>query len=140
MKKNEPENFCHHVKANGCLCRAIPLRDEDYCYFHMLTRDRLRRQRQAARENRPLQVGILEDRDAIQLALGDLANAVLNGAIDSARGYLVLQTLQTAARNSRDELFDLGHEENRFVEFSPEQLDDTDPVAEPMPVSSVATS
>jgi hypothetical protein len=129
MKKNQPQNFCHHVKANGALCEALPVRNQDYCYFHLLTRDRLRRQRQAARESRPLQIGILEDQEAIQLALGDLANAVLAGRVDATKAHIVLAALQTAAKNYDVAMFTLSRSDSHFLDFQLPDEDD-DPVTE----------
>lgn len=122
MANSEPKPFCHHVKANGDLCGAVPLQNEKFCYFHMLTRERLRRQRQAFQRRKALQFGVLEDQDSIQLALGDLANAVLAGAVDLRKGFLVLQTLQTASKIAKHWIF--RQEGSHFIGFSPEQLND----------------
>jgi hypothetical protein len=123
MAKNEPKNFCHHVLSSGNLCNAVPLRDQNFCYFHMMTRARLRRLRLAVRNNRPLQIGVLEDTGAIQLALVDLSNAVLSGTVDPSRGYLVLQALQTAARNIIATT-DFNDCKDHFLEFHDEHLND----------------
>jgi hypothetical protein len=122
MSKKE-QNFCHHVKASGNLCQALPLRDEDYCYFHMLTRERLRRRRQADRRKQPLQIAIVENSADVQLAITDVANAVLSGALDASRGRLVHNVLQTALKNCIGlERFEGEH--SYFIGFNPEQLHD----------------
>jgi hypothetical protein len=114
---------CNHVLSSGNTCDAVALRDEDYCYFHTMTRHRLRRMRQAERDRKPLQFGILEDDGDVQLALGDLANAVLRGSLEPKRGWLILQILQTAARNSTG-AFCFDDANDHFQEFEEEQLDD----------------
>ena len=133
-KKQEPQNFCHHVAANGNLCRALPLREEAYCYFHMMTRERLHRRREADRRKLPLVLPVLEDQADIQLALTDLANAVLSGAVDSSRGYLALSALQTARKNLIG-LPRFSAYNNHFTTFYPEQLSDG---SEPDPDQSEA--
>ena len=117
------KNFCHHVKASGNLCRALPLQDEDYCYFHMLTRERLRRRREADRRKQPVQLAIIENSADVQLALTDLANAVLSGALDAPRGRLVLAALQTARKNLVG-LESFSSSRSHFIAFNPAQLHD----------------
>lgn len=117
------KNFCHHVKAGGDLCRALPLHDQNYCYFHMLTRDRLRRRRDAERRKQPLQFPIFEDAGSVQLALTDVANAVLHGALDIDRGRLILALLRTVLVNANALSFDRSHREH-FVEFHSHHLND----------------
>ena len=137
MAKNK--NFCHYVKPNGTLCDAIPLNGQNFCYFHMLTRHRARQQRSVNRP--PMRIGVLEDQDSIQIALADFINGILDGSIDPRKGYLVLQTLQTAAQNARHArgtLFNTASDDC-FAAFHPNQLDEgSDPVELPKPVVSVA--
>jgi hypothetical protein len=129
VSKKHP-NFCHHVASHGNLCGATPLQHEDYCYFHMLTRERLRRRREADRRKKPVVVPVIQDSSDIQVALTDLANAVLSGALDPSRAYVVLAALQTAKKNllGLDRFTESG---SYFCGFTPEQLHDgTEPDAE----------
>ena len=41
-----PQPTCRHVHANGALCKSPPLRNRDYCHFHL---DQIGRQLRAAR-------------------------------------------------------------------------------------------
>ena len=90
---------CQHVLANGSTCHAPRLRDSQFCYFHVAARDRVRRQRLAAEKKLPLQVPVLEDANTIQLALGDVVNAMLADRIDPRKAALTLYALQTASAN-----------------------------------------
>ncbi|ABF40119.1 hypothetical protein Acid345_1116 [Candidatus Koribacter versatilis Ellin345] len=110
---------CIHIKADGTTCSAIALRDEDFCYFHVASRDRVRRQRVAAERKLPLQLPVLEDRATVQLAIGDVLNALLCDRIDPRRAALVLYGLQTAAGNIGSLHFTEGNGES-FFEYTPE--------------------
>jgi hypothetical protein len=109
---------CAHIKADGNICQAPNLKNEDYCYFHIASRDRIRRQREAAERNLPLQIPVLEDKQTIQLALGDVANALLSDRIDPRKAALVLYALQTASANARD--LDFVSDRQWYNEYSPE--------------------
>lgn len=100
-RKEEVIELCHHVKANGACCDSPALKDEPYCFFHKASRERTKRMRRAARLKLPLQLPILEDRETIQLAIGDVLNALLAGQIDHKTAGLLLYGLQTAAGNAK---------------------------------------
>ncbi|HEY3928237.1 MAG TPA: hypothetical protein VGL89_07680 [Candidatus Koribacter sp.] len=90
---------CQHVFASGNTCRSPRLRNQRFCYYHVAVRDRLRRQRLAAERKLPLQLPVLEDESTIQLALGDVVNAMLADRIDAKKAALTLYALQTASAN-----------------------------------------
>jgi hypothetical protein len=119
---------CEHIKADGNICQSPKLKNEKFCYFHVAARDRVRRQRLAAERKLPLQVPILEDRNTIQLALGDVVNALLADRIDHRKAALVLYALQTAAANARDLQFE--SDQNWYDVYRPE-LDAALPAIEP---------
>ena len=119
---------CQHIFANGYTCRAIALKNQRFCYFHTATRDRVRRQRIAARRNLPFQLPILENRPAIQLAIGDVINAMFSGRLDRKTAALTLYALQIASSNlkgTKDFPADYS-----YKEYSPE-LDGSLPEIEP---------
>lgn len=119
---------CQHVKADGNTCRSPRLKDSRFCYFHTAARDRVRRQRIAAEHKLPLQVPILEDRATVQLAIGDVVNALLADRIDQRRAALVLYGLQTASTNLRD--LALAQTTHAYRDYSPE-LDPAIPALDP---------
>ncbi len=100
-RKEEVIELCTHVKANGACCDSPALKDEAYCFFHKASRERAKRMRRAARLKLPLQLPILEDRETIQLAIGDVLNALLAGHIDHKTAGLLLYGLQTASGNAK---------------------------------------
>lgn len=109
---------CQHVLSDGDTCRAPRLRHEQFCYFHVATRDRVKRQQRAAARRLPLQVPVLEDPWTVQLALGDIVNAMLNDRIDHKKAALALYALQTASANMKN-LSNLGRPQS-YAEYTPE--------------------
>ena len=92
---------CHHVHANGALCKSPPLRDREYCHFHL---DQIGRQLRAARararqQKASLRSPLLEDPFAIHVAIMQLNDAVRHDEIDVPRGRLLLSILRFAERN-----------------------------------------
>lgn len=98
---------CHHIKANGTCCKSPALTNEDYCYFHTAQRQRMRRQRRVEHKSlhAPLVLPLLEDAESIQIAIGDVLNALIIGRIDHKTAGLLLYGLQTAASNIRQAKF-----------------------------------
>ena len=90
---------CEHIKANGLRCGSPALRQRRYCYFHFCAHDLRRRRRQ--QPNAPFVLPLLEDANSIQMAIQQVAEAVLEERIDNKRAGLVLFALQTAAAISR---------------------------------------
>jgi hypothetical protein len=80
---------CFYVKADGRRCGSPALHDRNFCYFHYQV-------------NRPrATVPPLENADAIQVALTDLARAVLAETVDLKRAKVLAYILQTASSNLR---------------------------------------
>ncbi len=87
MHPNVPQ--CHYVKTDGRRCGSPALRQRRFCYFHYEV-------------NRPtvlLGIPPLEDGDAIQLALTDLARFVAEDRIEQRRANSIAYLLQIAAFN-----------------------------------------
>src|SRR5881227_2009352 len=99
---------CEHIKANGLRCGSPALRERRYCYFHFCAHDLRRRRRQ--HPNAPFVLPLLEDANSIQMAIQQVAEAVLEERIDNKRAGLVLFALQTAACNLKN------------TDFEPQQL------------------
>ncbi len=127
---------CHHVKADGNTCRSAALRNESFCYFHLATRDRIRRQRIAAERKLPLQIPILEDEETIQLTITDVVNAMLTDRIDYKKAALALYALQTAAVNVKRAHFD--NLSNNFKSYQPENDPSLPEIGQPNPETSPA--
>ena len=99
---------CEHIKANGLRCGSPALRERRYCYFHFCAHDLRRRRRQ--HPNAPFVLPLLEDANSIQMAIQQVAEAVLEERIDNKRAGLLLFALQTAASNLKN------------TDFEPKQL------------------
>lgn len=97
MAKCDPAPTCNHVKPNGQFCDSPSLKHDDYCYFHRSLRERTKRHLRHARQQKPLQIPPLEDIETIQIAIGDVVNALLADRIDAKKAGLALYGLQTAA-------------------------------------------
>ena len=102
---------CQHVMTNGEYCRAMALRDRRYCHFHLVHRGRQLRARHMhdvaasngiGSEYMRMDMPVLEDANAIQMALSHVADAVMNHAVDPKRAGLVLYALQIATLNFRN--------------------------------------
>jgi hypothetical protein len=92
--------ICQHIKPNGRRCGSPCLEEDDYCYFHRDQRERYKRQlRNVRRQQQSLHIPALEDRETIQVAIGDVLNALIHDRIDSKKAGLILYGLQTAAAN-----------------------------------------
>lgn len=92
---------CHHILANGALCQGAPLRNRDYCRFHLQQIGRrMRAARARARHQQPvLKLPLLEDLYSVQVALMQLADAVAYGDIDPQRARLLTTVLRLAMQN-----------------------------------------
>lgn len=89
---------CEHMKANGVRCGSPALRGKQFCYFH----HRLRIPKTRT------QLPPLEDANAIQCAIMQIADAVLRKELDRATANTLLYALQTAAGNLKRVKFEPG--------------------------------
>jgi hypothetical protein len=95
---------CNHVLTNGEICQAISLRDSVFCYWHHKARARQRRRDRiagplSASVNTGIELPLLEDANAIQIAVQEIMHAILDSRIDSKRAGLLLYSLQLASGN-----------------------------------------
>jgi hypothetical protein len=80
---------CHHIKTDGRRCGSPSLKSKRYCYFHY----------EVNRAVAHLDIPPLEDGDSIQLALTDLARALVEERIGLKPAALLAYILQTASAN-----------------------------------------
>jgi hypothetical protein len=88
---------CTHLKADGTICRAVPMKNKTRCYFHNQTHTRQRQ----LRHNRTVVMPVIEDAPSIQLALMDVINRLAQGSIETRNAGLILYALQIASSNLR---------------------------------------
>ena len=157
MSRNSQYPLCWHVHANGTLCQSPALKREHYCYFHLRERQRrevLFQARQPAsaaiKESDvfdTLDLPMLEDANAIQVAASTVFHALGTRQIRSRRAALMLYALQIAHANLHG--VNLKPDYNQLmvqkdpepIEFSWDEESDATPSAEgeAQPSASVAS-
>ena len=80
---------CQYIRTDGRRCGSPPLKTKRWCYFHY----------EVNRHTVTLDVPALEDGNAVQLALTDLARAVADDRIPLKNAALLAYILQTASAN-----------------------------------------
>lgn len=96
---------CQHVKTNGTQCGCPALRHRRHCYFHDQVRGK--QARIAARNSLVrFDLPLLEDANAVQMALMDVMQRLGSGQMDHKTAGLMLYALQTAAVNLRNTDFE----------------------------------
>lgn len=128
-KTKHPKSFikppqCQHIKTNGLQCGSPALREKRFCYFHQRTRElhHLRKKRPEMK----LYIPLLEDANAVQIAIQQVTEAIVEERIDTKRAGLLLFAFQTAACNLkntdfepqklREEMGELSEPLNPFIE------------------------
>lgn len=87
---------CRHIMPSGEKCQSPALRGMPYCYFH--ARANRRPQKKLTGELEPLEISLLEDHWAIQIALTQVLARIANSTLDTRRAGLMLYGLQIAAQ------------------------------------------
>ena len=97
---------CQHVKVNGTQCGSPALRRRRRCYFHEGVR--LERAQDLADQfaQRRFVMPVLEDANAVQLALMKVMQMLARGQMDPKIAGLLLYGLQTASSNLRHTTFE----------------------------------
>lgn len=96
---------CQHLKTNGTQCGSPALRRRKYCFFH----DKIRtEQAKIAARNSLVRfdLPLLEDANAVQVALMSVIQKLGCGQLDHKTAGLMLYALQTAAFNLRNTNFE----------------------------------
>jgi hypothetical protein len=98
--------LCRHIKTNGLQCHGVSLAASPFCYFH----DRLHKRHARYRftpatqgyliPGKHIQIGPLEDREAVQVALSQVINALATGALQVKAATALLYGLQLASNNA----------------------------------------
>ena len=94
---------CQHTRENGIFCGAPPLRNEDYCYFHLelLGRRMHMAKARALGERWELRLPPIEDIFSVQSGLMQVIDAVTADRIDLKHAHFLLSALRLAAANIR---------------------------------------
>lgn len=96
-------NRCQHLKINGNQCGSPALRRNRFCFFHKRFQDeRIKLSADRARRGvATFVLPVLEDANAIQIALMQVMRLLLSQQIDHKTASLLLYALQTASTNLR---------------------------------------
>jgi hypothetical protein len=89
--------LCRHIMPNGTRCHSPVLRGTHFCYFH--TRLHRFAAEKAQGKQEPIEIPVLEDRSAIQVALAQVLNGLASAKLDPRRAGLFLYGLQIASQN-----------------------------------------
>jgi hypothetical protein len=99
----QPVLLCQHIKSNGQRCGCPALKDRKFCYFHDQSIRRRRANARVARriadQQKTVDLPILEDANAVQVAIMQTIDALLDGRLNERRTGLLLYALQTASSN-----------------------------------------
>ena len=115
---------CTHIKTNGTQCGSPALRGRRFCFFHKNWHgQRIQLNAQPAPLDHNFTLPVLEDANAIQVALMQVMHLLLSGQIEHKTAGLLLYALQTAAANLRETKFEPFHHED--VVIDPGSVSDT---------------
>src|SRR5438270_314036 len=105
---------CQHIKTNGLRCQSPAMKQRRLCYYH-----------EQHRLTHPghLQLPLLEDANAIQMAIQQVVQAIALGTLDNKRAGLILYGLQTAAINLPNCDFEPGEDERFDIVLSTQDLE-----------------
>jgi hypothetical protein len=100
-----PDNIprCQHIKINGVQCGSPAQKRSRFCFFHKRwheTRVPINR-KPGANLRAALNLPVLEDANAIQMAIMQVMQLVLKQQVDSKTAGLLFYGLQTASTNLR---------------------------------------
>lgn len=100
MNQPEPKHFqCRHIFTDGRRCGSHALRNEPFCYYHHNTRKPIASPKERKARLGTFELPLLEDRSAIQAALGEIMQRIASNDLDPRRAGLLLYALQIATLN-----------------------------------------
>ena len=88
--------MCRHIKTNGMRCQAPAMTDASYCYFHSRVHTIGKTKSKFCDD---IQLPVIEDPASIQIAISQVAGALLNSRIDARKAGLLFYGLQIASQN-----------------------------------------
>jgi len=91
LQKANRATRCTHVKVNGQSCGSPALSGKPYCFFH------------AGAHAPGIDLPVIEDKASLRMAYTQLARRVAADKIDALQAKVLLQILESAARNFDDE-------------------------------------
>jgi hypothetical protein len=104
----ENVNRCQHVKVNGTQCGSPALRRRRLCFFHVRCQEQRARIAGSQFGQARFVVPLLEDANAVQMALMQVMQLLGSGQMEHKTAALMLYALQTASCNLRNTAFEVG--------------------------------
>ena len=98
---------CRHIHTRGVQCGSPALSGRGFCFFHQNLHDRHQVFHRTAGTpgyllpGQHVELPALEDREAVQLALSVVINALATGQLETRRATALLYGLQLAGMNAR---------------------------------------
>src|SRR5580698_9831320 len=102
----ENVNRCQHVKVNGTQCGSPALRRRRLCFFHVRSLEQRARILDSQFKQAGFVVPLLEDANAVQMALMQVMQLLATGQMEHRTAALMLYALQTASCNLRNTEFE----------------------------------
>ncbi len=102
----ENVNRCQHLKMNGTQCGSPALRRRRLCFFHGRCQEQGARIADSQFKQARFVVPILEDANAVQMALMQVMQLLSTGQMEHKTAALMLYALQTASCNLRNTHFE----------------------------------
>ena len=90
---------CQHVKMNGTQCGSPALAGGKLFFFHRRARQQRLRLVSELPDPEPLTLPLLEDANAVQMALMQVMNLLIQGRVDRKLAGTLLYSLQIASSN-----------------------------------------
>ncbi len=128
-----PYALCRHIRTNGRRCQSPSLTENVWCFYHQHLHQSHRafRPTEASRgyllPGQHIVLNPLEDREAVQLALSVVINALASGQLDTKRATALIYGLQVASANAGSLDSRPGSDAVRSSELSPEGQDLAEP-------------
>lgn len=85
---------CRHRMPTGATCHSPAMRESAYCYYHARLH-RLQDRRGPAKSR--IKLPVLDNKNAFQIGLTDVLNAIASGQLEPRRGGRILYGMQMAA-------------------------------------------
>ena len=113
---------CRHLRANGIQCRAHRVWKEDYCFFHLHHRTPHGMPKRSEEPPPPppshgIEIPLLEDLSAIQIALGRVLTALSQGKITPTEARAYISGLRLAAQNVKHKDFAPAHSVEAYIQY-----------------------
>jgi hypothetical protein len=106
---------CQHIKTNGTRCGSPALRNHNLCFFHQRWHNaRIVMPRNYPNLETRVELPVLEDANAIQMALTQVMRLILMEKITDKQAGRLLHALQIASLNLKNTRFE-DYDEHRVV-------------------------